>query len=105
MAAQFGDAQSFTVASVTTDDVTRVEAHGEVDIATAPQLQASLAEALATDVDQIVLDLSQVSFIDSTGIRVLVAGAQGTDRLRIISSPAVMRVVEIAGLHEHLPLA
>ena len=101
----------FTPLSITTDasaDAWRVVAAGELDIAGVPGLEAAIAAAHDAGARQIVLDLSQVTFVDSSGIRVLVDAAardHGDGRLTIVSSPAVDRVIELSGLREHLPLA
>jgi len=47
--------------------------HGELDMATARALRAALLKALAVDGTPVALDLSGLSFIDSTGIAVLLA--------------------------------
>ncbi len=45
---------------------------GELDIATAPRLQAGLIDALKDREHETVVDMSRVTFIDSTALRVLV---------------------------------
>ena len=82
---------------------------GELDIATVELLERALVEAEHADSAMIVLDLSGLSFIDSTGLRLVLdvnercGGA--TDRLRVIAgSPAVERLLDIVGLRERLPL-
>lgn len=44
---------------------------GEIDLATAPAVQASLQELSAAGFAELVLDLRDVTFIDSSGIRLL----------------------------------
>src|SRR4051794_25685431 len=48
-----------------------VELHGELDLSAADRLEAELQRVEETDVKQIVVDLSGLDFIDSSGIRVL----------------------------------
>ena len=48
---------------------------GELDLATAPELEARLAEAESTDPELIVIRMTAVGFIDSTGLRVLLGAA------------------------------
>jgi anti-sigma B factor antagonist len=48
---------------------------GEVDIATAPQLRTALADAIGRSPRGVELDLRDCSFIDSTGLQVIVRGA------------------------------
>jgi anti-sigma B factor antagonist len=51
------------------DSVT-VAVAGEIDLSTADQLDAAIREAEKTEISRIVVDLSAVSFIDSTGLSV-----------------------------------
>lgn len=46
--------------------------HGEVDIATAPLFQTALAQAAESGRGPVVLDLTDLKFIDASGIRVIV---------------------------------
>ncbi len=81
---------------------------GEVDLAASILLDEVIERVCAIAVDGIVLDLSEVSFIDSTGVRAVLVlhercKEQGTE-LRISSgSKVVQRVFEIAGLLDRLP--
>ena len=52
-------------------DVVRVSVVGELDAASAPRLQRSLDAVIGVSAGAVVLDMSGVSFIDSTGLRVL----------------------------------
>ena len=85
-------------------DATRVSAVGEVDFGTQGQLERALAD-LGADQRPVELDLSGVSFIDSSGLatllsmRNLLAERGGMLVLRA-PSDAVRRVLELAGLSE-----
>ena len=61
---------------------------GELDLGTAEPLRESLLEAIETDGHGVAVDMSGCSFIDSTGLRILVEAARllGRDgqRLRLI---------------------
>ena len=46
---------------------------GELDLATAPLLQEHLLEAAQSDVSEVVVDLEHTTYIDSTGLDVLVS--------------------------------
>ena len=89
-------------------DSLRVVVDGEIDIATVGDLVAGLEVAEASDAPAIVLDLSNVSFLDSTGVSALVRGAlrssEHGNRLSVVSSPAVDRVIDLCGLRDRLPL-
>ena len=83
---------------------------GEVDIQTSPILQEHLQAILDQGKTSIIVDLGEVTFLDSTGLSVLVAGFKrcqeaGGD-MRIVSpQPNVRRVLEITGLTDvfHVP--
>ena len=67
-----------------------------------------LERAEASDARQIVLDLSGLTFIDSSGVRMIVCAnlrsRQDGDRLRLIRGGArVQRVFELTGVLERLP--
>jgi anti-sigma B factor antagonist len=86
-----------------------LEVSGEVDLHCAPQLRAELVRVTEVPSPQIVVDLAGVSFIDSTGIGVLVGGLKkARERSGEIAfcSPQtrVKRVFEITGLLQALPL-
>ena len=53
--------------------------HGEIDLANAGLLYAELERAEETDAEEIVLDLSGVEFIDSTGLQVLVVAGRRSE--------------------------
>jgi anti-sigma B factor antagonist len=76
---------------------------GEVDLATAPLLEDTLAGAEASDASQILIDLSAVTFIDAVGLDVLLRAELrsrgGGDRVRLTKwSPPVQRLFEVAGV-------
>ena len=56
-----------------------VEVLGELDVQTAPQVKAFLAQATATTPRHLVLDLTGVRFLASAGIAVLLAAQSGQD--------------------------
>jgi anti-sigma B factor antagonist len=75
---------------------------GEIDLTTAPQLGESIAQFSNGDV---IVDLTAVEFIDSSGLQVLVVAhrrlADRGSRLVIRgASPMAMTVMEITGLDE-----
>ena len=58
------------------DDGVNIQLLGELDMATAPRLGRVLDEALDTMPDTVRLDLSELTFLDSTGIRVLMTASR-----------------------------
>ncbi len=101
--------QLLTIRSERRGDAYHVAPAGELDIATAESLEQELRAAEASDAKTIVLDLSGLAFMDSTGLRVVLdfnerCGGEA-DRLRVIAgAPAVERLLDIVGLRERLPL-
>ncbi len=71
---------------------------GEIDISTSPQLEKALRRALETRPQQVVLDLSAVRFIDSSGVAVLVRAAARVEVVLRDPSPQVHRIIELTGL-------
>ena len=81
---------------------------GELDLANAGDVERELVGVEATDAAAIVLDLGGLTFMDSTGIRLLIlADARSrTDgnRLQLRRPPEhVQRVLRICGVHDRLP--
>ena len=101
--------EPLTINSERQGDTYRVAPAGELDIATAGLLERELATVAASDAATIVLDLSGLSFIDSTGLRIVLDFSErcgGQDgRLGVIAgTPAVDRLLDIVGLRDRLPL-
>ena len=73
-------------------------------MATAPEVQARLTVHRGPA----ILDLREVTFIDSTGLRALVVAAQGRSRAESLvlraPSPAVRRLLELTSLTEQLAI-
>jgi anti-sigma B factor antagonist len=73
---------------------------GELDLATAPKLNDALTRAETEGMD-IVVDLDRVSFLDSSGLHVLLrhAGTHTPARLRVTRGSAqVQRLFEVSGV-------
>jgi anti-sigma B factor antagonist len=80
-----------------------LEARGEIDVASAPEFHASLADVIGQEPDIVIVDMSEVSFIDSTGLGVLVAAEKqmrdGGHELRlVVTRPQITRLLELTGL-------
>jgi anti-anti-sigma factor len=88
----------------------RVRPCGELDLSTVDRLDGTLRELREAGFDQLELDLSALTFIDSTGLRLVLAwdGEARRDgmslRLRP-GPPAVQRVFELTGVVDRLPFA
>jgi anti-sigma B factor antagonist len=82
-----------------------VSVRGEVDLATAPELESSVQRAFTVAPDSVLLDLAGMTFIDSSGLRVLVAlsnEARSRDaKLTLRNVPRhAERVLDLTGLSE-----
>jgi anti-sigma B factor antagonist len=80
-----------------------VEPTGDVDMLTAPALDRVVAENLAARPQVLILDLSGVTFLASTGLASLVSAMEGCDAtgaaLRLVGTgPRVLRPMELTGL-------
>jgi anti-sigma B factor antagonist len=80
-----------------------VAVEGELDLATAPQLRDTLVGLSEQGLTQVILDLTLLKFIDSTGLSVLVmshnrARADSGSILLRNPSQSVLRILEITGL-------
>ena len=79
-----------------------VSVEGELDLATAPRLKMALGDVLRARCKQVVVDLSQVSFMDSTALGVLIGANRNLDvgaRMAIVCThPNVLRIFEFSGL-------
>ncbi|MGV9819060.1 STAS domain-containing protein [Nocardia xishanensis] len=88
------------------DGVDVVAVHGEVDMASAPQLQAALEEALEQAQRggrALVVDMLEVGFLGSAGLSVLLVASEAQSRrLRVVASDAVRRPIELTALDELL---
>lgn len=103
------DTTAFDLQVRSLGDETTVAVSGELDAYTAPQLRKMLDEILDGSVASIVVDLRATSFIDSTGLGVLVGAARkarSQDGELIVDSPArsVHRVLQITGLTLSIPV-
>ncbi len=89
-------------------DAVRVCPVGELDLATVGRVGAHLDELAAAGFKRVVLDLRGATFLDSTGLRLIVGAHRSSAddgwELAIVPGPdVVQRVFDIAGLTAHLP--
>jgi anti-anti-sigma factor len=90
------------------DGVVVVRLAGEVDLTVSSTLEATLLDAVAQgSVRQVVVDLGQLRFLDSSGVHALVKGyhaanTAGTSLIVRNAAGIVARVLEITGVGEAL---
>jgi anti-sigma B factor antagonist len=89
--------------------VVLLHAKGDLDAYTAPGLRSQLHDATEGDAQLVVVDLADVTFIDSAGLGALVGAhrrmREAGGRLRIVRPPPlVARAFELTGLDEVLDL-
>jgi anti-anti-sigma factor len=87
------------------------EAHlrvsGEIDLGTAPQLESALSDAICDGTAAVTVDLSDVDFIDSTGVSVLVRSAHRAEQSGVMvrvegAHGIVARVLRVTGVASYL---
>ena len=82
---------------------------GEVDVATAPRLREQLITLVNDGKVQIVVDLENVEFLDSTGLGVLVGALKRVrtsdgELALVCTEPRILKVFEITGLTKVFPM-
>jgi len=90
------------------DEVVVVAASGVIDMLTAPQFGEALRAALEKKPEQLVVDLTEVEFLASAGMGVLVAAheeAGSATRLCVVAEgPATSRPLKLVGIADIVPL-
>lgn len=82
---------------------------GEFDLASEEEFRERVQEARRDGLRRIVLDLRLVTFIDSTGLRLVLAAwersrNEGFELVLVRGSEAVQRVLEMTGMEDVLPM-
>jgi anti-sigma B factor antagonist len=87
-----------------TDASPVIVARGEIDVATSPLLRSELASVLARGPQSVTLDLDGVTFVDSSGLGVLVGALKrlreaGGEHFTVLNAQeSVRKVFDITGL-------
>jgi anti-sigma B factor antagonist len=84
-------------------DLGVIEAMGEIDMASAGMLRQAVTDLLGKGVSRLVLDMTTVTFIDSTGLGILVGARKKLQHLQgsfsvVCQSPRILRLFNITGL-------
>ena len=93
----------------TADGIIIARLAGELDLASAPVLREQLLDLLRRGSSQLIIDLSEVSFCDASGLAVLVGASR---RARLLGGflrlagvpPQADQVLHSTGLRRHLPI-
>jgi anti-sigma B factor antagonist len=86
-----------------------VTIRGDIDVHSAPRLRDRLDEVLRQEEERVVVHLDEVTFMDSTGLGVLVGAhkaqvAAGGRFELVCSEPRILRIVHLTGLHRVLTI-
>lgn len=98
-----------TLSTRSQDGRTVVEVAGEIDVYTAPKLREQLAELVDSGRYDIVVDMTGVEFLDSTGLGVLVGGLKrvrthdGSLQL-VCTQERILKIFRITGLTKVFPI-
>jgi len=97
------DALSVDIKSEHDGDAMIFRLRGSLDLATAPSLRAALIEAANEGKHDIIVDLSQLEFLDSTGLGAIIGAhrraLENGGRVRlIVSDGPIQRLLTITGL-------
>ena len=95
--------QEFGVSIVHVDGHSNVRVTGEIDLATATELRHRLETVIAAGTGDVDLDLSDVTFVDCSGLAVLLAARQelqGKKHRLMVRNPSkpVLRLLELSGV-------
>jgi anti-anti-sigma factor len=92
------------------DRATIVAVKGELDLASSPALEQELERVNRSDTEVVILDLSELEFMDSTGLSVVVRANQRAQdsgkRFGVLKgSPQVQRLLSLTGVDERITVA
>ena len=97
------------IATTPGSDRYEITVSGEVDLATSPALDAAIIAAIESDTSALAIDLTDVSFMDSSGLGVIVRGLKrcreaDKDLDLVITNERVLKVFGITGLDQVIPI-
>jgi anti-anti-sigma factor len=97
-----------SVSSARSGSLLTVAVSGEVDLSTAPEVENAILAAVCGDgVTDVRVDLSDVGFLDSSGIALLLRGRRSADERQVTyrvtgAHGIVLQILEITGVWTHL---
>jgi len=78
---------------------------GELDLSNVGEVQATIDQLIAGGPQRIVVDVQKLTFMDSSGIALLISVAERVPSIELRGpSPAIRRLLEITGLAGTLPM-
>jgi anti-anti-sigma factor len=84
-----------------------IEAYGEIDIASAGELRAMMDASSDPGADQLIVDLSGIRFMDSSGLNALIGTARrlGPGSFGVVvSRPSIRRIFSVTGIDTLIPV-
>jgi anti-sigma B factor antagonist len=102
------DAESeLSLRRVVTDRCPVIEAYGEIDVASAGELREMIDSSLGPGAQRLIVDLSGIRFMDSSGLNALIgtarrlgAGSFGV----VVSRPGIRRIFAVTGIDNMVPV-
>ena len=99
----------FSIDETARDDAVELDLAGDLDMSATFALEPVLDRVLAADPRELVLDLEDVGFVDSSGLGLLIATHERTTDADVAmaitgAGPEIQRVFQIAGLDGVLPV-
>lgn len=99
----------FHVRSERSSDAAVIAVTGELDLASAPELEAELDSIDAAATKLVVLDLRKLQFMDSTGLSTIVGAhqrlsEQGCELTLVKGPPQVQRLLDLTGVADRVRL-
>ena len=94
---------AFDVTVTRDGETVTVAVHGEVDLSTCETLEKALSEAMVTPAARVVVDVDEVGFLDSTGVRALIAGWRQAEARQLSfevrnASPQLLKIFRVTGV-------
>jgi anti-sigma B factor antagonist len=104
------DLTEFSISTSEEEQAVVIEARGELDLAVAPELEAALAGEEPTGGSAVVLDLTGLTFMDSSGLRVILVAAERFEKsgkpwaVVLPDDSPVRRILALSETEQRLPI-
>lgn len=91
------------------DGVAVLSLRGEIDVYTAPRMRQAIVDLVDAGSRNIVIDMENVDFLDSTGLGVLVEGlkrvrTRGGSLSLVVTQDKIVKIFDITGLNKAFPI-